>query len=133
MKTILLLAALLSLASAMGQEAQPRPDLTDPTVLALKALLPLKQQAKFGEFVLGQKQQAKFGEFLKARHPEAKFGGFLGKQKRMAMLSNKDVLLLLHTEAERPNYPGNAYAKSGGNLWLLIIQDGRASARMLAK
>ena len=117
--TILLLAVLLSLVPAMGQE-QPRPDLTDPTVLKLKALLPLRQQAKFGEF-------------LKARQPEAKFGGFLGKQKRLAMLSSRDALLLLRQEAERPNYPGNAYAKSGGNLWLLIIQDGRASARMLGK
>ena len=119
MKRILLITAAL-LASAMGQEAQPRPDLTDPTVLQLKVLLPLKQQAEFGKFVMHQGAQAQFADFL-------------GRHKRFSMLANKDALLLLHTEAERPNYLGNAYAKSGGNLWLLIIQDGRARARMLAK
>ena len=103
----------------------------NPTVLKLKALLPLKQQAEFGEFLLRQQPQAEFGKFGMRQGAQAQFADFLGRQKRFSMLSNKDVLLLLHTEAERPNYPGNAYAKVGGNPWLLILKDSGASARLL--
>lgn len=121
MKTLsLLLVQVVLLASAMGQEVQSRPDLTDPTVLKLKALLPLRQQAKVREFLLANGQQAKLGEFL-------------GWQKLFAMLSDKDVLLLMRAEEERPNYPGNAYAKDGCSPWLLILKDSGASDRLLGK
>lgn len=120
MKTLPLLVQVVLLASAMGQEVQPRPDLTDPTVLKLKALLPLRQQAKVGEFLLANGQQAKLGEFL-------------GRQKRFAMLADRDALLRLRAEEERPNYPGNAYAKNGGSPWLFILKDSGASARLLGK
>lgn len=122
MKTLLqLLVPAMLLASAMGQEAQPRPDLTDPTVLKLKALLPLKQQAKFGKFLLSQEQFAEFGKFVMGQGQFAHFGEFMGSQKRFAMMADKQMLLLVRAEQTRPNYPGNAYAAVQQDLWASFL------------
>ena len=108
MKPVLSLLTILCLVvPAAGQTADP--SATDPTVAALTALLPLKEQAKFGAF-------------LRANHERTKFAEFLGVQGRFAMLANKEALLHAKTEADRPNYGGNASARIRNNLWQAIIE-----------
>jgi hypothetical protein len=108
MKTVLSLLTIISLVvPAAGQPADPTA--ADPTVAALKALLPLKEQARFGTF-------------LKANHERTKFAEFLGVQGRFALLANKEALLQVKAEADRPNYGGNAAAKTHNNLWQAIIE-----------
>lgn len=95
MKTLLpLICALLLVPPARGQEA--RPDLTDPTVLALKALLPLKQRSDFGVF--------------------------LARQSRFARIADRELLLRAKAEAERPNYGGNAYAAKHRDFWISLLR-----------
>lgn len=109
MKTVLpLLCSLCLVVSAAGQTGAD-PTASDPTVAALTALLPLRNQAKFGAF-------------LKANHERTKFAGFLDTQGRFALLANKETLLQVKAEADRPNYGGNAAAKTRNNLWLSILQ-----------
>jgi hypothetical protein len=109
MKTVLpLLCTLCLVVSAAGQTTAD-PTASDPTVAALTALLPLRNQAKFGVF-------------LKANHKRTKFAGFLDAQGRFALLANKQTLLHIKSEADRPNYGGNAAAKTRNNLWLSILQ-----------
>lgn len=108
MKPVLSLLAIVCLVvSAAGQVADPTAN--DPTVMALTSLLPLKDQAKFGVF-------------LKSNHEQAKFAGFLDTQGRFALLANKETLLHVKAEAERPNYGGNAAAKLQKNLWLAVME-----------
>jgi hypothetical protein len=108
MKPVLSLLTLICLVvPAAGQTADPTT--TDPTVAALTALLPLRAQAKFGAF-------------LRANHERTKFAGFLDAQGRFALLANKQTLLHVKTEADRPNYGGNAAAKTRNNLWRAIIE-----------
>jgi hypothetical protein len=111
MKPVLsLLTTICLVVPATGQTADPA--INDPTVVALTALLPLKQQAKFGVF-------------LRGNHERTKFAGFLDAQGRFALLANKDTLLHVKAEADRPNYGGNAAARTRNNLWQAIIE-GRA-------
>jgi len=111
MKPVLsLLTTICLVVSATGQTADPT--INDPTVVALTALLPLKAQAKFGVF-------------LKGNHERTKFAGFLDAQGRFALLANKETLLHVKAEADRPNYGGNAAARTRNNLWQAIIE-GRA-------
>lgn len=134
MKALLqLLVPAMLLASAMGQEAQPRPDLTDPTVLQLKALLPLKQQAKFGDFIWRQHQFSEVGEFLQTNDKLANVGGFLGKQKRFSMAADPQMLLLMRAEQERPNYPGNGYAAVQAKLWQAFIEGDPVAIRAVMR
>jgi hypothetical protein len=78
-------------------------------VAALTALLPLRNQAKFGTF-------------LKANHERTKFAGFLDTQGRFALLADKRMLLHVKAQADRPNYGGNAAAKTRNNLWLSVLE-----------
>jgi hypothetical protein len=111
MKPVLsLLTTICLVVPATGQTADSA--INDPTVVALTALLPLKQQAKFGVF-------------LRGNHERTKFAGFLDAQGRFALLANKDTLLHVKAEADRPNYGGNAAARTRNNLWQAIIE-GRA-------
>lgn len=111
MKLVLSLITIICfVVPTAGQSSDPTA--SDSTVAALTALLPLKQQAKFGVF-------------LKASHERTKFAGFLDAQGRFALLANKETLLQVKAEADRPNYPGNAAAKIRNNLWQAIIE-GRA-------
>jgi hypothetical protein len=108
MKSILrMLSVVCLVVSAAGQTADPVAN--DPTVAALRALLPLKQQAHFGKE-------------LRVNHKRTKFAGFLGTQGRFALLANKEALLHVRAEAERPNYGGNAAAKTHKNLWRAILE-----------
>lgn len=108
MKPVLSLLTIICLVvPAAGQTSDPTA--TDPTVAALTALLPLKEQAKFGAF-------------LRANHDRTKFAEFLGAQGRFALLANKEALLQVKTEADRPNYGGNAAARIRNNLWISVIQ-----------
>jgi hypothetical protein len=52
----------------------------------------------------------------------AKFARFLRTQSRFAHMADKQALLQLKAEADRPNYSGNAAAKTRANLWLSILQ-----------
>jgi hypothetical protein len=108
MKPILSLLTIICLVvPAAGQTADPTA--TDPTVAALRALLPLKEQARFGTF-------------LRANHERTKFAEFLGTQGRFALLANKGALLKVKAEADRPNYSGNAAAKTRNNLWRAVLE-----------
>jgi hypothetical protein len=108
MKSILrMLSVICLVVTAAGQTAAPA--VNDPTVAALTGLLPLKQQARFGEE-------------LRENHKRTKFAGFLGTQGRFALLANKEALLYVRAEAERPNYGGNAAAKTHKNLWRAILE-----------
>ncbi len=108
MKPVLsLLAATCLVVPAAGQAADPTT--SDTTVAALTALLPLKEQAKFGAF-------------LRANHERTKFAGFLEAQGRFALLASKEALLNVQADAVRPNYGGNAAARTRNNLWLAYIE-----------
>jgi hypothetical protein len=108
MKSILrMLSVICLVVTAAGQTAVPA--VNDPTVAALTGLLPLKQQARFGKE-------------LRTNHKRTKFAGFLGTQGRFALLANKEALLHVRAEAERPNYGGNAAAKTHKNLWRAILE-----------
>jgi hypothetical protein len=108
MKSILkLLSVICLVVTAAGQTADKTAD--DPTVAALRALLPLKQQARFGKE-------------LQTNHKRTKFAEFLGTQGRFALLANKEALLRVKAEADRPNYGGNAAAKTHNNLWRAILE-----------
>ena len=102
-----LLAAICLVVPAAGQTADPMA--SDPTVTALAALLQLRDQAKFGRF-------------LTANHERTRFAQFLGAQGRFALLANKEALLNVKTEADRPNYGGNSAARTRNNLWLAYIE-----------
>jgi hypothetical protein len=52
----------------------------------------------------------------------AKFARFLRTQSRFAHMADKQTLLHVKAEADRPNYGGNAAAKTRSNLWLSILQ-----------
>lgn len=108
MKNVLSLLTLICLVvPAAGQAADPSG--TDPTELALRSLLRLKEQAKFAEF-------------LSATHKQAKSAEVLSAQWRFAPLVDKETLLSVKTAADRPNYGGNAAAKTHHNLWLSIFE-----------
>jgi hypothetical protein len=108
MKPVLsLLTTICLVVSATGQTADPT--INDPTVVALTALLPLKEQAKFGVF-------------LKGNHERTKFAGFLDAQGRFALLANQATLLHVRAEADRPNYGGNAAARTRNNLWMSVLE-----------
>ncbi len=113
MKAALLLLTIICLVvPAAGQTTEPTgvtDPATDPTVMALTALLPLREQAKFGVYLKDNRKRTKFAEFLNA-------------QGRFALLGNKQALLFIKAEADRPNYGGNAAAKTRKNLWLSILQ-----------
>jgi len=95
MKSILpLLCAICLVVPAAGQADDPIA--SDPTVQALTALQSLKKRAEFGVF-------------LKAG-------------RNSALLADKQTLLYIKSEADRPNYGGNAAAKTRKTLWLSILQ-----------
>ena len=72
--------------------------------------------------MLPLQQQAKFGTFLKSNNEQAKFAGFLDAQGHFALLANKETLLHVKASADRPNYGGNAAAKTRNNLWRSILE-----------
>jgi hypothetical protein len=109
MKPALSLLTIICLVVPAAGQTTADSTATDPTVAALTALLPLRAQAKFGAF-------------LKANHERTKFAGFLDAQGRFALLANKQTLLHVKTEADRPNYGGNAAARTRNNLWQAIIE-----------
>lgn len=112
MKAIRLLLTLMGLiVPALGQAADPTA--ATATLAALKALLPLKEQARFGEFLKDNRERSKFAEFW-------------ARQGRFALLANKEELIRVRAEADRPNYGGNAGARSHSNFWQAIIE-GRAT------
>ena len=109
MKSSLPLLCAICLAVPAAGQTVADPTASDSTVAALTALLPLRDQAKFGNF-------------LKANHERTKFAGFLDTQGRFALLADKRMLLTVKAEADRPNYGGNAAARTHNNLWLSILQ-----------
>lgn len=121
MKNVLPLLTIICLVvPAAGQAADP--SATDPTVLALKSLLRLKEQAKFGADLRANHERARFAEFLRATHKQSKSAEVLSALWRFAPLADKKTLLSVKTAADRPNYGGNAAAKTHNNLWLSIFE-----------
>lgn len=85
---------------AKAQTVEVDPIANDLTIKALTALLESKRRAAYAESLVSS-------------------GNF-------AALADKELLLRIKAEADRPNYGGNAYAKiRGENLWMAIL-DGRA-------
>jgi hypothetical protein len=89
-------AAGQSPSPAIAQTVAVDPTTNDPTVKALTALLESKQRAAYGRFLVSN--------------------------GRFAALADKELLLRIKSEANRPNYGGNAAAKTRKNLWLSVIE-----------
>jgi hypothetical protein len=105
MKPVLSLVTIICLVvPAAGQSPSPAntqtvavdPTTNDPTVKALTALLESKKRAAYGKFLVSS--------------------------GRFAALADKELLLRVKSEADRPNYGGNAAAKTSKNLWLSVIE-----------
>jgi len=104
----------------------------DPTdtqlVRTLTELVQLRKQAQYGMWLKDQTKEAQYGMWLKDQTKEAQYGMWLKDQTKEArktiffdILNQPDLLLRIKNNADRPNYPGNAYAKLHGMLWLRII------------
>ena len=99
-----LLTIFCLVVSSAGQSPSPAkaqtvavdPTTNDPTVKALTALLESKKRAAYGKFLVSS--------------------------GRFAALADKELLLRVKSEADRPNYGGNAAAKTSKNLWLSVIE-----------
>jgi hypothetical protein len=106
--------------------AQDTNDPTDtPTVRSLTALLPLRDQANYGRWLVGQNKQAQFAEWLMRQDKEAQFAEWLKEQikgigpaKFAAALSQPALLLQVKEDVDRPNYEGNAFEEVRKNAWL---------------
>jgi hypothetical protein len=108
--TILVLALA---AVALGQTNDP----TDtPTVRALTALIPLKKQAVFAEWLALQGHQAAFAEWLAG---QVELGG---KAKFAMFLATPEDLLATRALYERPNYGGNAFEAERKSMWLRLAR-----------
>jgi hypothetical protein len=94
------LAATILLVMSGVLFAQNTNDPTDtPTVSALTALLPLRDQANYGRWLVGQTKSA-------------------GTAKFVAALSRPALLLQVKGDVDRPNYGGNAFEEVKKNAWL---------------
>jgi hypothetical protein len=102
--TIALLTIICLVVPAAGQSPSPAnpqtvavdPTTNDPTVKALTALLESKKRAALGKFLVSS--------------------------GRFAALADKKILVRVKAEADRPNYGGNAAAKTRKNPWLSVIE-----------
>jgi hypothetical protein len=101
MKPALALLTIICLvAPAAGQPSAPvvevDPIAKDPTIMRLTALLEAKKRAAYGKSLVAR------GKF--------------------AALADKELLLRVRAEANRPNYGGNAAGKTHNNLWRAILE-----------
>jgi hypothetical protein len=105
--------------------AQDTNDPTDtPTVRALTALLPLRDQANYGRWLVGQNKQSQFAEWIEAQTRR------IGPAKFSAALSQPALLLQVKEDVDRPNYVGNAFEEIRKTLWLRLAR-GESIQQML--
>ena len=114
-------------------------DPTDtPTTRALSALLPLRDQARQGQWLRHQADDAQFAGWLArqqefsgfarwvaAQSDQSAFAAWLvaqqqdaGKAVFASYLGQPEVLLGARRAYARPNYGGNAFEAARRNLWL---------------
>jgi hypothetical protein len=125
-KRLVAILVLALAAVALGQTNDP----TDtPTVRALTALIPLKEQALRGQSLAAQERQALFAKWLALQGHQAAFAEWLagqvelgGKAKFAMFLATPEDLLATRALYERPNYGGNAFAPLQRTLWLRMAR-----------
>jgi hypothetical protein len=131
-------AILLVMSGALFAQTNTNNPTDTPTVRALTALLPLRDQANYGRWLAAQGEQAKFAgwvaaqgkqaefaSWLEGQAYEAKFAGWVaaqtqnvGKARFVAALGNPELLLQVREDVNRPNYGGNALEAKRKALWL---------------
>jgi hypothetical protein len=138
------LAAILVLVTSgvLFAQADTNDPTDTPTVRALTALLPLRDQALHGEWLRHQASEAQFAEWLSrqnessefarwvaAQSQQSAFAGWLMAQKQSAgkgvfasCLGSPDLLLGVRSSYARPNYGGNAFEAVRRNLWLQVAR-----------
>jgi hypothetical protein len=112
-----LAAAILVVMSGVLFAQTNTNDPTDtPTVRALTALIPMRQQANYGLWLSGQARQSLFAQWLEAQTTEAR------KARFVSALGQPQVLLGTRAAADKPNYGGNAFAPLQRTLWLRMAR-----------
>ena len=113
MKRLAAIAALL--ASGAVSPAQDDPADT-PTTRALAALLPIRDDALYAQWLHRRADEAKFASWLEAQQQaaaKAVFASYLGQP---------ELLLGVLRAHNRPNYAGNAFEPVRRNLWLDVAE-----------
>ncbi len=126
MKRLAAIAAML--ASGVVLHAQDDPTDT-PTTRALSALLPLRDQARHGEWLRHQAAEAQFAAWLARQSEESAFARWVASQQKDAgkavfasYLGQPDVLLGARRTHDRPNYGGNAFEAIRRDIWLRVAR-----------
>ena len=123
------LAAIIALF-ASGGVLHAQDDPTDtPTTRALSALLPLRDQARHGDWLRYQADEAQFAEWLSWQREQSGFARWLAAQQQAAAkavfasyLGQPELLLGVLRAHGRPNYAGNAFEPVRRNLWLDVAE-----------
>lgn len=136
-----LLTAILPLVLSGILFAQDDPTDT-PTTRALTALLPMRDQARYGQWLRHQadsakfaawlavqKEQSEFARWVAAQHDQSAFAAWVMAQQKDAgravfayYLAKPELLLGVRHTCERPNYGGNAFEPVRRNLWLRVAR-----------
>ncbi len=136
-----LLTAILPLVISGVLFAQGDPTDT-PTTRALSALLPMRDQARQGQWLRHQADDAEFAGWLArqeefsgfarwvaAQSDQSAFAAWLvvqqqdaGKAVFASYLRQPDVLLAVRSIQGHPNYGGNAFEAIRLNLWLQVAR-----------
>ena len=107
------IAALLASVAALLAQGDPA---DTPTVRALSALLPMRDDALYARWLHRQADEAKFAAWLDAQQQaaaKAVFASYLGQP---------ELLLGVLRAYGRPNYAGNAFEPVRRNLWLDVAE-----------
>lgn len=124
----LLLASLTAVVMSGVLYAQGAPTDT-PTIRALTALLPLRDQARYGQWLQRQAGEAKFAEWLTRQDQQSAFARRVAVQQKDAgkavfasYLGQPGVLLGARSTHDRPNYGGNAFESIRHDIWLRVAR-----------
>lgn len=96
-------AILVAMSGVLFAQTNTNDPTDTPTVRALSALLPLRQQALYGMWLEAQTGEARKAAFV-------------------ATLASPETLLDIRAKANRPNYGGNAYAPLHRTIWLRMAR-----------
>ena len=122
----LLLITALSMSGVLHAQDDP----TDtPTTRALTALLPMRDQARYGQWLRHQADSAKFAAWLAGQSEQSEFANWLSAQQQIAAkavfayyLAQPQMLLGVRRTFDHPNYGGNAFEPIRQNLWLRVAR-----------
>jgi hypothetical protein len=111
-----LAAILIVMAGVLFAQTNTNDPADTPTVRALVALLPLRDQANYGRWLAVQAHDAQFASWLGAQTKG------IGPAKFAAALGQPALLLQVREAVDRPNYGGNAYEAERKMLWLRVAE-----------